>query len=188
LGPNHTVYLVRCYAPTDANDGTNNMDIDADGERDGLLAEGFEPMQRCHPLHCSINPRFLREFLSTPDLQCLVLNPDIMWSFLTNHQELSNIVFDPSSVSRVLEDVRIPGIVHEIRRLADLELGSIESIPGGLNQLRYIYEEIVEENVAAGIYESQARDQSTSSETNAGSSLPNTTPLPNPWSFAGSKF
>ncbi|RHN41868.1 putative ubiquilin [Medicago truncatula] len=164
------------------------MDIDADGERDGLLGEGFsdfEPMQLCHPLHASINPHFLREFLSTPDLQCLVLNPDVMWSILTNSQELSGIVFDPSSVIRVLEDVRIPGIVNEIRRLADLELGSIESIPGGLNQLRYIYEDIVEENVAAGIYENQARDQSNGSETNAGSSLPNTTPLPNPWSFTG---
>lgn len=188
---NHTVYLVRCFAPTNANDGTNNTDIDAEGERHGLLGEGFpdfEPMQRCHPLHASINPHFLREFLSTPDLQCLVLMPDIMWNILTNSQELSSIVFDPSSVSRVLEDVRIPGIGHEIRRLADLELGSIESIPGGLNQLRYIYEEIVEENVTAGIYDSQAMDQSTSSETNAGSSLPNTTPLPNPWSFTGCKF
>ena len=51
--------------------------------------------------------------------------------------------------------------------------------------MRYIYEDIVEENLAAGIYDNQARDQSTSSETNVGSSLPNTTPLPNPWSFTG---
>ncbi|RHN50470.1 hypothetical protein MtrunA17_Chr6g0457721 [Medicago truncatula] len=118
-------------------------------------------MQRCHPLR-------------------LVMNLDIICFQILNRQELSSIVFDPNSVSRVREDARIPGIVHEIRRLADLELSIVKSIPRGFNSLRYIYEDIVEENVAAGIYDSQARDQSTSSETNAGSSLPNTTPLPNP--------
>jgi len=126
LGENHTVYLVRCFVPTTANDRTNNVDIPPDGERDSLVGErfpDFEPMQHCHPLHGSINPRFLREFLSTPD---------IMWSILTTNQELSSIAFDPNSVSWVLEDARIHGIVHEIRRPADLELSSVESIPGGI--------------------------------------------------------
>ncbi|WJX88324.1 hypothetical protein P8452_70428 [Trifolium repens] len=163
LGANHTVHLVHCFAPTDTDDGIGNSDTGtmtydvADAEWDDEL---------------------LRE-----ELPPHLVNPDIMWVMLTDNEELPpNGVIDPNIVSQVLEAARNPAIMHEMTRLSDLELNNIVSSPNGFNMLRHIYEEIQEPN-ASIVAGNGITGISGTYDGNASSSLPNTTPLPNPWAF-----
>jgi hypothetical protein len=112
-----------------------------------------------------------------------LVNPDIMWVMLTDNEELPpNGVIDPNIVSQVLEAARNPAIMHEMTRLSDLELNNIVSSPDGFNMLRHIYEQIQEPN-ASIVAGNGITGISGTYDGNASSSLPNTTPLPNPWAF-----
>ncbi|GAU48737.1 hypothetical protein TSUD_192360 [Trifolium subterraneum] len=142
LGANHTVHLVRCFAPTDTDDGTDNSDTDtityddadSEGDDDLLREEDFQPMQ---PPYGFANPSSVRDFFDTLTMQYLIVNPDILWDILMNNEELPpNAVIDPSIVSQTLEAERNPAIIREMMRLSDLELNNIESSPDGFNTLR----------------------------------------------------
>ncbi|XP_045831493.1 ubiquitin domain-containing protein DSK2a-like [Trifolium pratense] len=189
LGANHTVHLVRCFARTDTDDGTTS-----NSEGGDLLQQGdFQPMP---PPYGFVDPNSVRDLFDTPTMRYLAANPDIMWCILTtNIEELpQNEAIDLSIVIQVLEAARNPAIMHEIMILSDLELNNFGFSPDGFNILRHIiYDATQEPNGTimagngitgiSGTFDGNASDQSINTETNVSSSLPNTTPLPNPWAF-----
>ncbi|XP_027345573.1 ubiquitin domain-containing protein DSK2a-like isoform X2 [Abrus precatorius] len=176
----------------------------------GLFGQGFPDLEQMQQPFIS-NPNLVREIMNTPAMQNLINNPEIVRNLIMNNPqmqelmdrnpELAHILNDPSTLRQTLEATRNPEIMREMMRNTDRAMSNIESSPEGFNMLRRMYENVQEpflnattmagntgNNAAlSGTHVGQARDQSTnpsttSSETTAGSPVPNTNPLPNPWS------
>ncbi|XP_029127087.1 ubiquitin domain-containing protein DSK2b isoform X4 [Cajanus cajan] len=180
----------------------------------GLFGEGFPDLEQMQQPFIS-NPNLVREIMNSPAMQNLINNPEVVRNLIMNNPqmqelmdrnpELAHILNDPSTLRQTLEATRNPEIMREMMRNTDRAMSNIESSPEGFNMLRRMYENIQEpflnattmagntgHNNAAisGTHGVHARDQSnnpstTSSEATAGSPLPNTNPLPNPWSSTG---
>ncbi|KAK7379711.1 hypothetical protein VNO78_34400 [Psophocarpus tetragonolobus] len=180
----------------------------------GLFGEGFPDLEQMQQPFIS-NPNLMREIMNSPAMQNLMNNPEIVRNLIMNNPqmqelmdrnpELAHILNDPSTLRQTLEATRNPEIMREMMRNTDRAMSNIESSPEGFNMLRRMYENIQEpflnattmagntgNNNAAisGTNGGHVRDQSinpstTSSEATAGSPLPNTNPLPNPWSSTG---
>ncbi|XP_061354996.1 ubiquitin domain-containing protein DSK2b-like isoform X2 [Gastrolobium bilobum] len=242
LDADHTVHLVRGFAPANTTGGTNTsgtntttnnargagtnddgglgglgfgaslfpgLGINGSGGN-GLFGEGFPDLEQMQQPFIS-NPNLVREIMNTPAMQNLINNPEIVRNLIMNNPqmqelmdrnpELAHILNDPSTLRQTLEATRNPEIMREMMRNTDRAMSNIESSPEGFNMLRRMYENVQEpllnattmagntgNNAAmSGTHGGQARDQSTnpsttSSEATAGSPLPNTNPLPNPWS------
>ncbi|KAG4401674.1 hypothetical protein GLYMA_02G041700v4 [Glycine max] len=180
----------------------------------GLFGEGFPDLEQMQQPFIS-NPNLVREIMNSPTMQNLINNPEIVRNLIMNNPqmqelmdrnpELAHILNDPSTLRQTLEATRNPEIMREMMRNTDRAMSNIESSPEGFNMLRRMYENIQEpflnattmagntgNNNAAvsGTHGGHARDPSTnpsttSSEATAGSPLPNTNPLPNPWSSTG---
>ncbi|KAH1151110.1 hypothetical protein GLYMA_16G118400v4 [Glycine max] len=180
----------------------------------GLFGEGFPDLEQMQQPFIS-NPNLVREIMNSPTMQNLMNNPEIVRNLIMNNPqmqelmdrnpELAHILNDPSTLRQTLEATRNPEIMREMMRNTDRAMSNIESSPEGFNMLRRMYENIQEpflnattmagntgNNNAAvsGTHGGHARDRSTnpsttSSEATAGSPLPNTNPLPNPWSSTG---
>jgi ubiquilin len=171
----------------------------------GLFGEGFPDLEQMQQPFIS-NPNLMREMMNSPAMQNLVSNPEIVRNLIMNNPqmqelmdrnpELAHILNDPSTLRQTLEATRNPEIMREMMRNTDRAMSNIESSPEGFNMLRRMYENVQEPFLNAttmaasntGI--SATRDQSTnpsttSSETTAGSPIPNANPLPNPWSSTG---
>ncbi|XP_068465769.1 ubiquitin domain-containing protein DSK2b-like isoform X8 [Phaseolus vulgaris] len=179
-----------------------------------LFGEGFPDLEQMQQPFLS-NPNLVREIMNSPAMQNLINNPEIVRNLIMNNPqmqelmdrnpELAHILNDPSTLRQTLEATRNPEIMREMMRNTDRAMSNIESSPEGFNMLRRMYENIQEpflnattmagntgNNNAAisGTHGGHATDQSTnpsitSSEATAGSHLPNTNPLPNPWSSSG---
>ncbi|WJX88326.1 hypothetical protein P8452_70429 [Trifolium repens] len=171
----------------------------------GLFGEGFPDLEQMQQPFIS-NPNLMREMMNSPAMQNLVSNPEIVRNLIMNNPqmqelmdrnpELAHILNDPSTLRQTLEATRNPEIMREMMRNTDRAMSNIESSPEGFNMLRRMYENVQEPflnatTMAAGNTGiSATRDQSTnpsttSSETTAGSPIPNANPLPNPWSSTG---
>ena len=176
-----------------------------------LFGEGFPDLEQMQQPFIS-NPNLMREIMNTPAMQNLINNPEIvrnlimsnpqMQELMDRNPELAHILNDPSTLRQTLEATRNPEIMREMMRNTDRAMSNIEASPEGFNMLRRMYENVQEPflnaTTMAGntggnntpLSGTQARDQSTnpsttSSEATAGSPLPNTNPLPNPWSSTG---
>ncbi|CAK8540091.1 unnamed protein product [Lathyrus sativus] len=158
------------------------------------------------------NPNLVREIMNSPAMQNLLNNPDIvrnllmsnpqMQELMDRNPELAHILNDPSTLRQTLEATRNPEIMREMMRNTDRAMSNIESSPEGFNMLRRMYENVQEPFLNAttmagntgndstgilGTQGGQTRNQSTNPSTTsaeATSPVPNTNPLPNPWSSA----
>jgi ubiquilin len=158
------------------------------------------------------NPNLVREIMNSPAMQNLLNNPEIvrnllmsnpqMQELMDRNPELAHILNDPSTLRQTLEATRNPEIMREMMRNTDRAMSNIESSPEGFNMLRRMYENVQEPFLNAttmagntgnesarglGTQGGQARNQSTNPSTTsaeATSPVPNTNPLPNPWSSA----
>ncbi|PNY06694.1 ubiquilin [Trifolium pratense] len=158
------------------------------------------------------NPNLVREIMNSPAMQNLLNNPEIvrnllmsnpqMQELMDRNPELAHILNDPSTLRQTLEATRNPEIMREMMRNTDRAMSNIESSPEGFNMLRRMYENVQEPFLNAttmagntgnesarglGTQGGQTRNQSTNPSTTsaeATSPVPNTNPLPNPWSSA----
>ncbi|XP_057415746.1 ubiquitin domain-containing protein DSK2a-like [Lotus japonicus] len=177
----------------------------------GLFGDGLPNLEQMQQPFIS-NPNLVREIMNTPAMQNLINNPEIvrnlimsnpqMQELMDRNPELAHILNDPSTLRQTLEATRNPEIMREMMRNTDRAMSNIESSPEGFNMLRRMYENVQEpflnattmggnagnnDTAISGTQGGQVRDQSTNpstanSETTGGSPVPNTNPLPNPWS------
>ncbi|KAL2333913.1 hypothetical protein Fmac_015126 [Flemingia macrophylla] len=180
----------------------------------GLFGEGFPDLEQMQQQFIA-NPNLVREIMNSPAMQNLINNPEVVQNLIMNNPqmqelmdrnpELAHILNDPSTLRQTLEATRNPEIMREMMRNTDRAMSNIESSPEGFNMLRRMYENIQEPFLNAttmasntgnnnpansGTHGGHARDQSTNPSTTnsvaaAGSPIPNTNPLPNPWSSTG---
>ncbi|KAH1266796.1 Ubiquitin domain-containing protein DSK2b [Glycine max] len=241
LEADHTVHLVRGFAPSNTTGGTNSVGGGntttantrgaganeggglggpgfgaslfpglggnngmGGGGLNGLFGAGFPDLEQMQQPFLS-NPNLMRDIMNTPAMQNLINNPDIVRNLIMNNPqmqelmdrnpELAHILNDPSTLRQTLEATRNPEIMREMMRNTDRAMSNIESSPEGFNMLRRMYENVQEPflnattmagntgNDAAAVRNQSTNPSTTNSE--ATSPVPNTNPLPNPWSSTG---
>ncbi|XP_020216245.1 ubiquitin domain-containing protein DSK2b isoform X1 [Cajanus cajan] len=240
LEADHTVHLVRGFAPSNTTGGTNSSGANTTTTNtrgvganegggglggpgfgaslfpglggngmggsglNGLFGAGFPDLEQMQQPFLS-NPNLVRDIMNTPAMQNLINNPEIVRNLIMNNPqmqelmdrnpELAHILNDPSTLRQTLEATRNPEIMREMMRNTDRAMSNIESSPEGFNMLRRMYENVQEPFLNAttmagntGNDGAAVRNQSTNPSTTnseATSPVPNTNPLPNPWSATG---
>jgi ubiquilin len=94
----------------------------------------------------------MEQMLSSPFMQSLLSNPDIMNSMMENNPqmqqlmeqnpELRNMMNDPEFIQQSMEAMRNPAMMREMMRNTDRAMSNIESMPGGSAALHKLYNEI----------------------------------------------
>jgi ubiquilin len=138
--------------------------------------------------HLMTNPDILGEMLNSPPMQQLLNNQSVMNSLITSNPqiqpileknpELRALLQDPEFFKQSLEMMRNPQLMREVVRNSDRAMSNIDSIPGGYNLLKKVYEDIqkpLDEAMAAGHV---IPAETTSGSKDAGKKGQ---PLPNPW-------
>ncbi|KAK8530047.1 hypothetical protein V6N13_102928 [Hibiscus sabdariffa] len=119
----------------------------------GLFGSGlpeFEQVQQ----QLTQNPQVMREIMSTPAIQSLMNNPELMRTLIMSNPqmreiidrnpELGHILNDPSILRQTLEAARNPELMREMMRNTDSAMSNIEASPEGFNMLRRMYENVQE--------------------------------------------
>ncbi|XP_038723216.1 ubiquitin domain-containing protein DSK2b-like isoform X2 [Tripterygium wilfordii] len=158
-----------------------------------------------------MNMPVVQNLMNNPDImRNMIMNNPQMRELIDRNPELAHVLNDPSTLRQTLEAARNPELMREVMRNTDRAMSNIEATPEGFNMLRRMYETVQEPFLNATTMGgntgsdgsnpftaflgtqggSQPRDGSTNpsttgSETTAGSPAPNTNPLPNPWTSAG---
>ncbi|GMN50092.1 hypothetical protein TIFTF001_019244 [Ficus carica] len=156
-----------------------------------------------------MNMPAIQSLMNNPDLmRSLIMSNPQMREIIDRNPELAHILNDPGILRQTLEAARNPELMREMMRNTDRAMSNIESSPEGFNMLRRMYENVQEpflnattmtgnsgndlgSNPFAALLGNQggaqARDGSntlsaTGAQTTTGQAVPNTNPLPNPWS------
>lgn len=159
-----------------------------------------------------MNTPAIQNLMNNPELmRTLIMSNPQMRELVDRNPELGHILNDPSILRQTLEAARNPELMREMMRNTDRAMSNIESTPEGFNMLRRMYENVQEpflnattmagnggSNMGTNPFAAllgnqgatQGRDGSnnpstTSAETGTGNTVPNTNPLPNPWSGTG---
>lgn len=160
-----------------------------------------------------MNMPAIQGLMNNPELmRSMIMNNPQMREIIDRNPELAHVLNDPGILRQTLEAARNPELMREMMRNTDRAMSNIESSPEGFNMLRRMYENVQEPflnatTLAGGTGNdpgsnpfaallgnqgggSQTRDGSnntstTGSQTTAGSTVPNSNPLPNPWGGTG---
>ncbi|KAG8092416.1 hypothetical protein GUJ93_ZPchr0012g20065 [Zizania palustris] len=157
-----------------------------------------------------MNMPMMQNLMNNPDLiRNMIMNNPQMREIIDRNPDLAHVLNDPSVLRQTLEAARNPEIMREMMRNTDRAMSNIESSPEGFNMLRRMYETVqepflnattmgAESNTASNPFSAllgnqgsnQTRDPATNaptagSESTTGTPVPNTNPLPNPWSSNG---
>ncbi|KAK4765467.1 hypothetical protein SAY86_026557 [Trapa natans] len=148
-------------------------------------------------------------------LRSLIMSNPQMRELIDRNPELAHVLNDPDVIRQTLEVARNPELMREMMRNTDRAMSNIEATPEGFNMLRRMYENVQEPFLNATTMGTNARNDTASnpfaallgnqgsaqardgnltnnnnsstpgSEAGSGPTVPNTNPLPNPWSSTG---
>lgn len=160
-----------------------------------------------------INTPAIQNLMNNPDLmRSLIMSNPQMREIIDRNPELGHILNDPGILRQTLEAARNPELMREMMRNTDRAMSNIESSPEGFNMLRRMYENVQEPflnattmgggagndsgsnpfaallgNQGGGNQGTNTDSSNTGSETAAGTTIPNSNPLPNPWGATAGK-
>uniref|UniRef100_A0A452YSD2 Ubiquitin-like domain-containing protein n=1 Tax=Aegilops tauschii subsp. strangulata TaxID=200361 RepID=A0A452YSD2_AEGTS len=152
-----------------------------------------------------MNMPMMQSLMNNPDLiRNMIMNNPQMRDIIDRNPDLAHVLNDPSVLRQTLEAARNPEIMREMMRNTDRAMSNIEASPEGFNMLRRMYETVQEpflnattmggggegtpaSNPFAALLGNQGPNQAgnaptTGPESTTGTPVPNTNPLPNPWS------
>ncbi|GJN20020.1 hypothetical protein PR202_gb07343 [Eleusine coracana subsp. coracana] len=154
-----------------------------------------------------MNMPAMQNLMNNPELiRNMIMNNPQLREIMDRNPDLAHVLNDPSVLRQTLEAARNPEIMREMMRNTDRAMSNIESSPEGFNMLRRMYETVQEpflnattmggesnaaSNPFAALLGTQGSNQPSQPATNApapgsesttGTPVPNTNPLPNPWS------
>ncbi|GAV83042.1 ubiquitin domain-containing protein, partial [Cephalotus follicularis] len=158
-----------------------------------------------------MNMPVVQNLINNPDvMRNLIMNNPQMREIIDRNPELGHVLNDPSTLRQTVEAARNPELMREMMRNTDRAMSNIESSPEGFNMLRRMYETVQEPFLNATTMTGNAGNNSSNpvstllgtqegnpvrhgsnntsvnnSESTTGSPAPNTDPLPNPWTPAG---
>ncbi|XP_049300982.1 ubiquilin-1 [Anopheles funestus] len=209
-----TVYLVIKAAPRAESESSRRAPADVSqtpfglnqlGGLAGLGALGgsqtnFMDLQSRMQHELLDNPDLMRTVLDNPLVQQMMNSPDTMRQILTSNPqmqelmqrnpEISHMLNNPELLRQTMELARNPSMLQELMRSHDRAISNLESVPGGYSALQRIYRDIQEPMMNA-TFRNPYSGTSESGSTSGGGGNPqqgteNRSPLPNPWSSAGS--
>ncbi|XP_053657665.1 ubiquilin-1 [Anopheles marshallii] len=209
-----TVYLVIKAAPRAESESARRAPADVSqtpfglnqlGGLAGLGALGgnqtnFMDLQSRMQHELLDNPDLMRTVLDNPLVQQMMNSPDTMRQILTSNPqmqelmqrnpEISHMLNNPELLRQTMELARNPSMLQELMRSHDRAISNLESVPGGYSALQRIYRDIQEPMMNA-TFRNPYSGASDSGSTSGGGVNPqqgteNRSPLPNPWSSAGS--
>lgn len=139
------------------------------------------------------NPEMLRNLMNNPMVQSMLNNPEIMQNMVNQnpqmrqvmeeHPELAQVVNNPQLMQETMELMRNPETMQEILRSQDLAMRNLESIDGGTDALRRMYNDVAEPMMNA------AADMNRTVTPTTVPSQPSSTlyndAVPNPWGAGG---
>ena len=129
----------------------------------------------------------MQQMLNSPQMEAIMQNPDVMRSLfnanpqvkalMESNPEIARALNDPEIMRQSFEAARNPAMMREMMRNTDRAMGNIESIPGGFNALKKLYEEVQEP-----LWEAQASmNTGAMRSSSVQQTAPSSGPLPNPW-------
>jgi ubiquilin len=141
------------------------------------------------------DPEAMQAMMDSPLMQSIMSNPDLMRSMLEanpatasllrDNPELSRALTDPDMMRTMSQAARNPAYMRELMRSSDRQLANIESLPGGFNALRRMYETVgepLERSLMEGMAPPPGEAGEATGAAAAGApSAPNSEGLPNPW-------
>lgn len=165
-------------------------------------------MQNPNLMREMMNMPAVQNLMNNPDLmRSLIMSNPQMREIIDRNPDLAHILNDPGTLRQTLDAARNPELMREMMRNTDRAMSNIEASPEGFNMLRRMYETVQEpllnaatmggggeggNDMAAnpfaallgvhGAAQGQAQGgQGGANNTGAGTTVPNTAPLPNPW-------
>ncbi len=155
----------------------------------------------------------VQNLMNNPDLlRTLIMRNPHMQDIIDHNPDLAHILNDPGTLGQTLDAARNPELMREMMRNTDRAMSNIEASPEGFNMLRRMYgtvqapllnaatmggeggNDLATNPFAAllgaqGVAQEHSQTQSTintgATQLGAGFTVPNTTPLPNPWNPSG---
>eukprot|EP00746_Dinoflagellata_sp_MGD_P161942 gnl/MRDRNA2_/MRDRNA2_89293_c0_seq1.p1 gnl/MRDRNA2_/MRDRNA2_89293_c0~~gnl/MRDRNA2_/MRDRNA2_89293_c0_seq1.p1 ORF type:complete len:435 (+),score=111.42 gnl/MRDRNA2_/MRDRNA2_89293_c0_seq1:62-1366(+) len=102
--------------------------------------------------HLLLNPDIMQQMMNSPAMQSLLNDAEFLRSLLQmnpqmremmeQHPELRQMLHDDGFMQQSLETFRNPSMMREMLRSTDRAMSHIESVPGGFDALRHMYDEL----------------------------------------------
>jgi len=143
------------------------------------------------------NPEFLRSFLDNNPAYQRVIQPFSLplsdpCQLAEQNPEVAQVLNNPEMIRESLRLLSNPNLMQEHMRNMDRAMSNLESIPGGFNALRQIYETIQEpllndsqprnqDNPFSALFDQNTQSRPPQPQQPPTSGSINTAPLPNPW-------
>lgn len=149
--------------------------------------------------------------MNNSDLMCTLIMSNLqMWDIIDRNPDLAHIFNDPGTLQQTLDAARNPEQMREMMKNTDHAMSNIEASPEGFNMLRRMYETVQEpllnaatmgreggndmasnpfaaflgtQRVAQGHSQTPTTTDTAGTGLGIGIMVPNTTPLPNPWTL-----
>lgn len=154
-----------------------------------LVVRAPPTQQRQTPVaQATPQPDFMDTMLDNPLTQALLSNTDFVQNMMLNNPqtqrlleqnpELRHFFNDPQNIRQMVETMRNPNLRQELLRNTDRVMANVESMPGGFNALRRVYENV--SPMMDGFDDEPDTSNQTTSNARDDANI-NTQPLPNPW-------
>jgi len=135
------------------------------------------------------NPMVQRMLENPETIRMMVQSNPMMRAMIEQNPQMEQMLTDPQLMRQAMQAATNPAVMQELLRSQDRALANIESLPGGHNALRRMYEQEIDQMVQAAeqtMYqqsERQANQQSSQQQQQQqGAGGPSSAPMPNPWS------
>lgn len=200
----HTIYLVikstpRTSGVASTNENTSlpyglgNIGGLAGLRSMGMGQQSYADLQNQMQRQVHNNPNMMQSLMNNPLVQQLIDNPETMRNLMSSvpevqalceqYPEFNRMLNDPRILRQCMDLMRNPAMYQEFTRNTDRALINLENIPGGMQALERMHQQIQE------TMESTRADRNpfaVSGTGNADGSNPqqgtvNREPLPNPW-------
>lgn len=112
-----------------------------------------------NPMAMLNNPQAMQEMMSSPLVQGLLSDPEMIRSMMQSNPQLQAIISanpemgavlnDPAMMRQAMDMMRNPSLMQEQMRHMDRQLHNIEGMPDGFNRLRSMYESVQEPMINA---------------------------------------
>ena len=136
-----------------------------------------------------MNPELMQQMLNSPLMDSLLSNPQILETMISANPQIQQILeqrpelrpmlTDPATIRQMLQVARNPNLMNQMMRNQDQALANIESLPGGFNALRGMYNDI-QQPLMSGLNANSQTRTVVDDDANRGAT-PNSRAVPNPW-------
>lgn len=153
----------------------------------------FSQMQQQMMQQLQQNPEMMQELMDSPMMRNMMENPEVlrgmmqnnpqMQALLRENPEMRAVMNDPEMLRNAMRMAANPSLRQEMMRNTDRAMAQIENIPGGVDALRRMQEQVADPMMDA--FGAQSQSSATSGPLPTAPSQPTSSAMPNPWARGG---